>query len=73
ASEPRGTPPEEGDAPVRLRAPGEPPSPAEPPPGCPFHPRCPSAEPICRESLPREEAVEGTEHSYRCYVPLGGG
>jgi oligopeptide/dipeptide ABC transporter ATP-binding protein len=73
ASEPRGTPPAEGDAPVRLRAPGEPPSPAEPPPGCPFHPRCPSAEPICRESLPREEAVEGTERSYRCYVPLGGG
>ncbi len=73
ASEPRGTPPVEGDAPVRLRAPGEPPSPAEPPPGCPFHPRCPSAEPICRESMPREEAVEGTEHRYRCHVPLAAG
>jgi oligopeptide/dipeptide ABC transporter ATP-binding protein len=72
ASEPRGTPPGDDETPLRLRAPGEPPSPAEPPPGCPFHPRCPYAEAVCRESLPPEEAPEGTERRYRCYVPLGG-
>jgi oligopeptide/dipeptide ABC transporter ATP-binding protein len=72
ASEPHGTPPAEGETPARLRAPGEPPSPADPPSGCPFHPRCPSAEAVCRESLPGEEAPEGTPHRYRCYFPLGG-
>jgi oligopeptide/dipeptide ABC transporter ATP-binding protein len=71
ASQPREAPPGEGEAPVRLRAPGEPPSPADPPPGCPFHPRCPSARPVCRESLPREEAPEGSPSRYACFFPAG--
>jgi len=72
ASQPRETPPAEGESPVRLRAPGEPPSPADPPPGCPFHPRCPSAQAVCRESAPREEAPEGSRSRFSCFFPAGG-
>ena len=72
ASQPRETPLAEGESPVRLRAPGEPPSPANPPPGCAFHPRCPSARAVCRESAPREESPEGSRSRYSCFFPVGG-
>ena len=72
ASQPREAPPGEGESPVRLRAPGEPPSPADPPPGCPFHPRCPSARAVCRENVPREESPEGSRSRYSCFFPAGG-
>ena len=72
ASEPRGTPPQEGERPARLRAPGEPPSPADPPSGCAFHPRCPSAQAVCRDGAPREESEEGTRRRVSCFFPLGG-
>jgi len=73
ASQPAEAPPPPGERPVRLRAPGEPPSPADPPPGCPFHPRCPSAQGVCREAFPREEASgDGARHRVSCYFPLPG-
>jgi len=72
ASEPRGTPPQEGERPARLRAPGEPPSPADPPSGCAFHPRCPSAQAVCRDGTPREESEEGMRRRVSCFFPLGG-
>jgi oligopeptide/dipeptide ABC transporter ATP-binding protein len=37
---------------------GNMPSPANPPPGCPFHPRCPDGMTVCRETFPRERAID---------------
>ncbi len=72
ASQPRETPPPEGEPAGRRAGAGEPPSPADPPSGCPFHPRCSSAQPVCRESPPREEHVPGSDHRFACYHPVGG-
>jgi oligopeptide/dipeptide ABC transporter ATP-binding protein len=72
ASQPRETPPGEGETTVRLRAPGEPPSPADPPSGCVFHPRCPSARAVCREAPPREEPAADADHRFSCFFPLVG-
>jgi peptide/nickel transport system ATP-binding protein len=72
ASQPRETPPGEGEAPERIRARGEPPSPADPPGGCVFHPRCPSAQAICRETPPREEVTPSGGHRFSCFFPLAG-
>ena len=74
ASQPAEAPPPDGERPVRLRAPGEPPSPADPPPGCPFHPRCPAAQGVCREAVPREETsgLPGG-HRFSCYFPGSAG
>jgi len=70
ASQPRGEPPKDGEAP-RLRAPGEPPSPADPPPGCAFHPRCPRASEECRKERPSDTIVdEATGQRVACFHPL---
>ena len=44
---------------------GEIPSPANPPSGCKFHTRCPMATPMCSQTVPELEAVEG-DHIVSC-------
>jgi oligopeptide/dipeptide ABC transporter ATP-binding protein len=38
---------------------GELPSPANPPSGCPFHTRCPHVMPVCKQTFPIAQVVEG--------------
>jgi len=46
---------------------GSPPDLISPPPGCRFHPRCESAEPICRETVPRLRQI-GENHQAACHL-----
>ena len=48
------------------------PDPTSPEPGCPFAPRCPYVVDKCRSSVP-PLVTNGDGHSYRCWLPLGGG
>jgi oligopeptide/dipeptide ABC transporter ATP-binding protein len=47
--------------------PGSPPNLLRLPEGCPFRPRCVFASDICQESEPELIAVNGDQHSSRCY------
>ena len=49
---------------------GDMPSPSAPPPGCHFHPRCPKAQPLCRETYPKESLLESGRR-VSCHFPLG--
>ena len=48
------------------------PDPTAPEPGCPFAPRCPYVVDKCRSSVP-PLVTNDDGHSYRCWLPLGGG
>ena len=53
----------------RIVLSGDVPSPIDPPPGCPFYQRCPRRSDICKQEMPKLEAM-GDEHWTACHHPL---
>ncbi len=54
----------------RIVLDGEVPSPMNPPPGCPFHTRCPEAMAMCKQIVPKLQALEdGSDgHQVSCHL-----